>query len=177
MRPNGNICLGCLLAKCAHVEKAKVECFISFSFSVYHFVLLDVLAQLLTHLLGGRLNLLSFPYRIAFLFFPVQCWFEMIVTMWKKWSNFCLCFHHIFLRYYRHCVYYHSCENVSFRLNKSLNFVGIQLECYLRWTNNSFLKSFFSSLSNLFRITSKQYHIQMKICGFNYCNSFITAMR
>lgn len=69
MRPNGNICLGCLLAKCAHVEKAKVECFISFSFSVYHFVLLDVLAQLLTHLLGGRLNLLSFPYRIAFLFF------------------------------------------------------------------------------------------------------------
>lgn len=152
MRPNGNICLGCLLAKCAHVEKAKVECFISFSFLVYHFVLLTVLAQLLTHLLGGRLNLLTFPYRIAFLFFPVQCWFKMIVTMWKKWSNFYLCFHHIFLRFYRHCVYYHSCENASFHLNKNLSAFNLNVTCDKRTI--LFWNLFF------FSFISIPYHIQ-----------------
>lgn len=177
MRPNGNICLGCLLAKCAHVEKAKVECFISFSFLVYHFVLLAVLAQLLTHLLGGRLNLLTFPYRIAFLYFPVQCWFKMIVTMWKKMVQFLF-----MLSSYIPSIL-SSLRLLSFLWKCVISSKQIFKFCWhSTWmlvaiNEQFFSKIFFSSLSNLFRITSKQYHIQMKICGSNCCNSFIAAMR
>lgn len=123
-----------MFTKCTHVEKrlklnVLLLLFSFFVSLVYHF---GCLCITLTHLLGGRLNLLAFPY-YSIVYHSVTVAEQKSSSSLRyqsKTFNFLFIYAFtIFVRFISisESVYYHSCENVSFYVNKSSNSLAFNL--------------------------------------------------